>query len=118
VDCQQVEASLMTYLKDGLSPTRRQAIEDHLAGCDACTRSVQQAQILESELRFQAAHHNPPLSPEASARIRERVYRRMRRGLIMQCAVKLAGVAVAVVVSSPCWRWAPWPSAGEAIRSR
>jgi hypothetical protein len=97
VDCQQVEAALMAYLKEGLSPTRRQAIEDHLAACEACTRSLQQAQVLESELRLQAAHHNPTLSLEASTRIRERVYRRMRRGLIMQRAVKLAGVAVAVV---------------------
>jgi anti-sigma factor RsiW len=83
VDCQQVEAELTAYLKGGLSPTRRQVSEDHLAACDACTRSVQQAQILESELRLQAARHNPILSVEASARIRERVYRRMRRGLVM-----------------------------------
>jgi anti-sigma factor RsiW len=83
VDCQQVEAALMAYLKDGLAPTRRQVIEGHLAVCDACARSVQQAQILESELRLQAARHTPTLSPEASARIREAVYRRMRRGLII-----------------------------------
>jgi uncharacterized protein (DUF2267 family) len=98
VDCQHVEAALIAYLKDGLSPTRRQAVEDHLAACDACARSVQQAQILESELRLQAARHNPTLSPEAVTRIHERVYKRMRRGLMMQRTVKLAGVAVAVVV--------------------
>jgi hypothetical protein len=97
VDCQQVEAALTAYLKDGLSPARSQAVEDHLATCDACTRSVQQAQILESELRLQAARHSPTLSPEASVRIREQVYRRMRRGLMMQRIVKVAGVGVAVV---------------------
>jgi|GEM_PF-6127990 len=120
VDCQQVEAALMTYLKDGLSPTRRQAIEDHLAACDACTRSVQQAQVLESELRIQAAHHDPILSVKASARIRERVYKRMRRGLIMQRAVKVVGVAVAVVAiallavgAMALWQGTPSDVAGE-----
>jgi formylglycine-generating enzyme required for sulfatase activity len=98
VDCQHVEAALIAYLKDGLSPLHRQAVEDHLAACDACTRSVQQAQILESELRLQTIRHNPILSPEATARVHERVYKRMRRGLIMQRTFKLAGVAVAVVV--------------------
>jgi anti-sigma factor RsiW len=80
VDCQQVEVWLIAYLKEGLSPARRQLVEDHLAACDACTRSVQQAQTLEAELRLQAARHNPTLSPEASARINERVYRRIRPG--------------------------------------
>jgi formylglycine-generating enzyme required for sulfatase activity len=97
VDCQQLEATLTAYLKDVLPLTRRQAVEEHLATCDACTRSVQQAQILESELRLQAARHNPTLSPQASVRIREQVYRRMRRGLMMQRIIKVAGVAVAVV---------------------
>lgn len=98
VDCQQVEAWLIAYLKDGLSPRRRQMVEDHLAACAACARSVQQTQILDSELRLQAARHRPTLSAEASARIHERVYRRMRRGLIMQRAARLVGVAVAVVL--------------------
>jgi formylglycine-generating enzyme required for sulfatase activity len=88
---------LIAYLKEGLSPERRQLVEDHLAACGDCTRSVQQAQTLEAELRLQAARHNPTLSPGASARIHERVYRRMRRGLMMQRTVKLVGVAVAVV---------------------
>jgi hypothetical protein len=98
VDCRHVEAALTAYLKDGLSPARRQAVEDHLTACGACTHSVQQAEILESDLRLQAARHNPTLSTEASARIHERVYRRMRRALIVQRTVKLAGAAVAVVV--------------------
>ena len=98
VDCQQVDTWLIAYLKGGLSPTRRQAMEDHLATCDACARSVQQTQILESELRLQAARHNPTLSAKASARIHERVYGRMRRGLVMQRTVKLVGVAAVVVV--------------------
>jgi hypothetical protein len=97
VDCQKVEAWLIAYLKDGLSPQHRQMVEEHLAACEACARSVQQAQILESQLRLQAAHHTPTLSADASARIHERVYRRMRRGLIMQRTVRLVGVAVAVV---------------------
>ena len=97
IDCRQVEAALTAYLKGGLSAARRQAIDEHLAACETCTRSLQQTQVLESELRIQAAHHNPTLSATASARINERVYRRMRRGLIMQRAVKVVGVAVAVV---------------------
>jgi hypothetical protein len=120
VDCRHVEAALTAYLKDGLSPARRQAVEDHLAACDTCARSVQQAQILESELRLQAARHDPILSTEAAARIHERVYKRMRRGLILQRTFKLAGVAVAVVViallavgAMAYWQGRPPDVAGE-----
>ena len=60
---------LTAYLKDGLAPVRRQAVEDHLAICDACTRSVQQAQTLEAGLRLQAAHHHSHQQADDQARI-------------------------------------------------
>ena len=112
INCQQVEAWLMAYLKEGQSPAHRQAVEDHLATCDACARSLWHAQTLEAELRLQAARHQPVLASEASARIQERVYKRMRRGLIVQRTVKFAGgvAALAAVVALvlgavALWQW-------------
>lgn len=97
ISCQQVETWLMAYLKEGLSPVQRQAVKEHLAACDICTRSLQEAQILDAELCVQAARHRPILASEASARIQDTVYRRMRRGLIMQRTVRFVGIAAALV---------------------
>jgi LCP family protein required for cell wall assembly len=88
----------MAYLKDGLSPAQAQMVKKHLVICDVCTRSLREAQILDAELHVQAARHQPVLSSEASARIQDTVYKRMRRGLIMQRAVRFAGISAALVV--------------------
>jgi LCP family protein required for cell wall assembly len=112
ISCQQVEAWLMAYLKEGLSPRQTQRVKEHLAVCDGCTRSLREAQILDAELRVQAALHRPVLAPEASARIQDSVYRRMRRGLIVQRTVKFAGIAAALVAvvivvigATSVWPW-------------
>lgn len=97
IGCQQVEAWLMAYLKEGLSPVQTQKVKEHLAVCDVCTESLRKAQILDAELRVQAARRQPVLAPEASARIQDAVYRRMRRGLIMQRTVRFAGIAAGLV---------------------
>jgi ABC-type glycerol-3-phosphate transport system substrate-binding protein len=99
VSCRLVDAWLVAYLKGGLPPRRRRAVDEHLAGCEACRRAVRDARALESGLRLEAARDNPTLSPMASARIQERVYRRMRRGLIVQRTSRVVGGAVGVVAA-------------------
>lgn len=55
---------------------------------------------LESELRIQAANHQPRLSLEASARIQKRVYGQLRRAIMVQRRVKpvVAYTALAILV--------------------
>jgi len=102
----------MAYLKEGLPPVQRQAVKEHLTACDVCTRSMREAQILDAELRVQAARHRPVLAPDASVRIQNTVYRRMRRGLIMQRTVRFVGIAAALVAvvilvigATSLWQW-------------
>ena len=97
ISCQQVEAWLMAYLKEGLSPVQERRVKEHLAVCDVCTQSLREAQILDAQLSVQASRRQPVLAPEASARIQDAVYRRMRRGLMMQRTVRFAGIAAALV---------------------
>jgi LCP family protein required for cell wall assembly len=116
IGCRQVQDRLMAYLKEGLSPGQTQRVKEHLAICDGCARSLREAQILDAELRVQAARHQPVLAPEASARIQDAVYRCMRRGLIVQRTVRFAGiaaalVAVVVVVIGVASLW-PWTLPG------
>ena len=99
VSCRQIDAWLMAYLKDGLAPDRRAAVDEHLAGCEVCRHAVRDARALEASLCLEAARYNPTLSPTVSARIQERVYRRMRRGLIMQRTSRVVGGAAGVVVA-------------------
>jgi multiple sugar transport system substrate-binding protein len=117
LSCQGVEAQLMAYLKGGLSPAHREAVHGHLATCDACARSVREAQALEAKLVKQAHSHCPRLSPQASARIHERVYKRMRRGLIMQRITNVIGkaVGIAAILTLAVGALALWRGA-ESVR--
>ncbi len=88
----------MAYLKRGLDDDRQQTIRNHLATCDACARSLRETKTLETQLYAQAARHRPMLSPQASARVQERVYRRMRRAIIMQRITQFAGAGIALAL--------------------
>ena len=98
VSCRQVDAWLMAYLKGGLPSRRRQTVDEHLAGCDACRRALHDARALEDQLRLQAAHDYPTLSPQASTRIQTRVYRRMRRSMVTQRVSRMAWGVAAVLI--------------------
>lgn len=85
LDCRQVESLVTAYLKGGLSPGQRHQFREHLLICDGCTRLVQEAREIDARL-FESAHleDRPYLTSEASLRIQERLYRRMRRALLFQ----------------------------------
>src|SRR5690606_37295994 len=112
--CRQIESQVTAYLKDGLTSAEQRAFRQHLLGCDACSRLVQEARDLDAEL-FESARleNRPHLSPEASAHIQERLYPRMRRALIFQRTRHMtervvALVAVAVFVMSALTIGRPW----------
>jgi ABC-type glycerol-3-phosphate transport system substrate-binding protein len=102
LSCQQVEAQLMAYLKGGLAPARRRALREHLVTCDACAQGVREIEDLEAELYATASRHQPRLAPRSAARIQDKVYRRMRRGLIVQrttqFTARLVGVMAVLVL--------------------
>jgi multiple sugar transport system substrate-binding protein len=98
VSCRQVDAWLMAYLKDGLAPDRRAGVDEHLAGCEVCRHAMRNARAMEAGLRLEAARYKPTLSPTASARIQERVYRRMRRSMVTQRVSRFAWGAVGILV--------------------
>jgi hypothetical protein len=112
--CRQIESQVTAYLKGGLASAQQRAFRQHLLGCDACSRLVQEARDLDADL-FESARleDRPHLSPEASAHIQERLYRRMRRALIFQRTRHMtermvAFVAVAVLVMSALTIGRPW----------
>jgi anti-sigma factor RsiW len=44
IACRELIELLTDYLDDALDPATRGAIEVHLAGCDGCTRALEQLQ--------------------------------------------------------------------------
>jgi multiple sugar transport system substrate-binding protein len=119
--CQQVEEELTAYLKGGLSGSASQAIRSHLASCDACAASLRNAELLDAELYAQAARHRPALSPRAAGRIQEQIYRRIRRGLIVERAtqftggvVGLAALLALIIAILAVWLWVPQEGDGRA----
>jgi multiple sugar transport system substrate-binding protein len=111
----------MAYLKGGLSASRRQAIHSHLSSCDSCATSVLEAEALEAELYAEAARRHPTLSPEASDRIQEQIYRRIRMGLVIQRttqfvgrAVGMAAILALVIAVVAIWLWVPQEGDGTA----
>ena len=105
ITCETAVSHLMAYVKGDLSPQWQQAVQQHIAGCDTCAQAVQEARLLDTELLAAAQQQRPALSPEASQRIQEQVYRRMRRALFLyrtrdmvQMAGAFAVTAVAFVI--------------------
>lgn len=82
--CRHVRANLIAYQYGALSPRHKASITRHLDQCDACQQALNESRNLEQELRWEAARSRPLLPPEASARIQQAVYRRMRRALFLQ----------------------------------
>lgn len=82
--CRHVRANLIAYQYGALSPRHKASITRHLDQCDACQQALSESRNLEQELRWEAARSRPLLPPEASARIQQAVYRRMRRALFLQ----------------------------------
>ncbi len=112
--CHQVEDQLMAYLKGGLPASHSEVIRNHLASCEACTASVREAETFEAELLAEAARHRPALSTRASNRIQEQIYRRIRRGLLIQRTTQFAGRVVGMVALLALilaillvWLWVP-----------
>ena len=89
--CRHVRPNLLAYQYGALSPRHKARITRHLDQCDACRQAMAESGNLEQELRWQAARSRPSLSPEASARIQQAVYRRMRRALFLQRTWRMTG---------------------------
>ncbi|MCA9934956.1 MAG: zf-HC2 domain-containing protein [Ardenticatenaceae bacterium] len=102
ITCETAVSHLMAYVKGDLSPEWQRAIQQHIVGCDACAQAVQEARLLDTELSAVGRRQRPILSPEASQRIQEQVYRRMRRALFLhrtRDAVQMAGAFAVTAVS-------------------
>ncbi|MCA9938967.1 MAG: zf-HC2 domain-containing protein [Anaerolineales bacterium] len=91
VGCRHVRAHLTAYQYNALSPRQKAVIARHLDQCDDCRQRLSDGQNLEQELRWEAIRGRAVLTPAASARIQEAVYRRMRRALFLQRTWRLAG---------------------------
>jgi hypothetical protein len=81
----------MAYIKDGLVGGKLTALEAHLRRCPDCAAVVEEARAMDARLQLAARLDRPVLSPAASARIQERVYRRMRRTLFLRRVGDLTG---------------------------
>jgi anti-sigma factor RsiW len=59
--CEGVQATLSDYVENTLSPSGRQKVEQHLAGCAGCAREAHQLQSLLSLLHDQIPAREPSL---------------------------------------------------------
>ncbi|MCP5098802.1 MAG: hypothetical protein GY943_24895 [Chloroflexi bacterium] len=97
IKCEQVDDQLLAYAKGALPSTEQRAIANHIANCDRCALALHELRSLESDLKLEASRYHPQLSPEASQRIQQQVYRRMRLSMVWQRLFQTvrAGAAVA-----------------------
>jgi hypothetical protein len=75
-DCDAIREWLSAYLDGEITPRRREAIEAHLAGCDACRRELASLRGVSACLQAWPA---PEANPELSARFAERLAERTRQ---------------------------------------
>ena len=94
--CPLVQQWLPGYLRYELTAVQHQQIQAHLAQCDSCTQLVQEARLLDADLRAEADRFRPRLSHDASLRIQHQVYRRMQRSLVWRRAGQFVQFGTAV----------------------
>lgn len=58
-DCRDVVDLLTEYLEGGLAPEESQRLEQHLAGCDACTEFLKSLRTVRAAARTPAAEAVP-----------------------------------------------------------
>ena len=90
---EQLRELAESYALGALDQEERAAFEAHLATCAECTKAVQEAQIVASEL----AHLAPPAAP--SLEIKERLLQQVRS----EAGAKVVPIPAR---STPWWLWA------------
>jgi len=75
-ECDAIRAWLSAYLDGEITSRRREAVEAHLAGCDACRRELADLRQVSACLQVWQA---PEANPELSARFAERLTARSRQ---------------------------------------
>jgi anti-sigma factor RsiW len=76
IACRELIELLTGYLDDALDPVTRSAIDAHLAGCDGCTRALEQ---LRESVRIAGTLTLEPLAPSEREALRT-VFIRWREG--------------------------------------
>lgn len=92
------------YVLGALGPTERRAFEEHLAGCDACARSVRDLAGMPGllarldESAFAETDDLPPVPETLLPQLLRTVRRQRRRARLLAVAGIAAAAALAVVV--------------------
>ena len=110
MNCEDLQENLYEYLEDSLPPSRKSAVEKHLAECSACREAVRQEQELARSLsgRFEQSVQSVSLDLHTQCRIMAAVEKKFsatpRRAPIpfwKRWALPLA--ATAVVLACGVW---------------
>ena len=59
--CHHAQESLSGYLEEGLAPSQKIQIENHLAGCASCTRELRQIEMMLDLLKDRCVRREPTL---------------------------------------------------------
>jgi anti-sigma factor RsiW len=68
VACQQIVEWVTDYLEGAVDPEQKRLLEEHLAGCDGCTRYIAQ---IKTTMELLGEVSDDDLSNEAWATLRE-----------------------------------------------
>jgi anti-sigma factor RsiW len=89
--CDESRLAIGQYVDGELDANRRKELEEHLAGCEACSEVFREAKQLQQDVRLNAPYYRAPSGLEDA----------VREGLRR----KAAGPGQVVSIS-PRWRWA------------
>lgn len=70
IDCDHCEEVMQPYLDRALSPDEHRTVEQHLAGCDWCSKRFKFEEDLRGYVRVACAHEMPPDLKEKLAALR------------------------------------------------
>jgi anti-sigma factor RsiW len=72
MNCDESREAIGQYVDGELDAKRRSELEEHLAGCEACSEVFRQAKQLQEDIRLNAPYYRAPSGLESSVRERLR----------------------------------------------
>jgi anti-sigma factor RsiW len=91
MNCDESREAIGQYVDGELDVNRRNELEEHLAGCEACSEVLRETKQLQEDVRLNAPYYRAPSGLEDS----------VREGLRREAAGRGRVVSI-----SPRWRWA------------
>lgn len=110
--CKEIESNLPAYLEDALSPREKAVVDEHLASCAQCSKTLEGLKIMARLVREMEEVETPPwFTQKIMARVREVVkekegfFRKFFYPLHVKIPIQVLGTVLIAVIAFQIYRF-------------